>query len=166
VNNQKNCYYKNMHKLTKLVILLIVVTAILLSSWYFLTKSPSKAEEITNFQECVKAGYPVMEIYPEQCRTPDGKTFTKEFSGQPITITGEFLCLPHKNTEGPQTLECAFGIKDDEGNYYALSDSDPEYKNLSGPINKKIKVTGMLKLEDSNKYQSIGTILLEKITQL
>ena len=31
----------------------------------------------SNFDECVQAGYPVMESYPRQCRTPEGKTFTE-----------------------------------------------------------------------------------------
>ncbi|MBD3210577.1 hypothetical protein GF318_04315 [Candidatus Micrarchaeota archaeon] len=35
----------------------------------------NSAENITSFEECVQAGYPVMESYPRQCRTPDGKTF-------------------------------------------------------------------------------------------
>ena len=30
---------------------------------------------VTNYDECVAAGYPVMESYPMQCRTPDGRTF-------------------------------------------------------------------------------------------
>jgi len=34
-------------------------------------------EEINSFEECAAAGYPIMESYPEQCRTPDGQSFTK-----------------------------------------------------------------------------------------
>lgn len=33
---------------------------------------------ISSFEECVAAGYPIMESYPEQCRMPDGKTFTRK----------------------------------------------------------------------------------------
>ena len=33
---------------------------------------------IANFDDCVAAGYPVMESYPEQCMTPDGRTFVNE----------------------------------------------------------------------------------------
>lgn len=33
---------------------------------------------ITNFQECVAAGNPVMESYPEQCRTADGRLFVND----------------------------------------------------------------------------------------
>ena len=33
---------------------------------------------ITNFEECVAAGNPVMESFPRQCATPDGKIFFEE----------------------------------------------------------------------------------------
>src|SRR3989344_8915797 len=33
---------------------------------------------ITNFDECAAAGYPIMESYPEQCMTPDGRNFVNE----------------------------------------------------------------------------------------
>lgn len=36
------------------------------------------------------------------------------------TLSGVQMCLPHKDTSGPQTLECAIGIKTDAGEYYAL----------------------------------------------
>jgi hypothetical protein len=32
---------------------------------------------ITNFQECIDAGYPAMESYPRQCAVPGGDTFTE-----------------------------------------------------------------------------------------
>lgn len=33
---------------------------------------------IVNFEECAAAGYPIMESYPEQCRTPDGRLFVRD----------------------------------------------------------------------------------------
>ncbi len=36
------------------------------------------------------------------------------------TLTGVQVCLPHADTDGPQTLECALGMKTDAGEYYAL----------------------------------------------
>ena len=33
---------------------------------------------ITNFQECVDAGYAIREIYPAQCVTEDGEVFVEE----------------------------------------------------------------------------------------
>jgi hypothetical protein len=43
--------------------------------------NPKKVEpeiQVSNFEECVKAGYPVMESYPRQCSTPSGKFFVEE----------------------------------------------------------------------------------------
>lgn len=37
-----------------------------------------------------------------------------------MTLSGNIVCLPHKDTTGPQTLECAFGLQTEEGTYYAL----------------------------------------------
>jgi len=37
---------------------------------------------ISSFEDCVGAGYPVMEIYPAQCKTPDGKIFIQEADTQ------------------------------------------------------------------------------------
>lgn len=42
-----------------------------------------------------------------------------EIAAYRATLTGEYVCLPHTDT-GPQTDECAFGIKTDAGDYYAL----------------------------------------------
>ena len=33
--------------------------------------------EVNSFYDCIKAGYPVMESYPRQCKTPDGRTFVE-----------------------------------------------------------------------------------------
>jgi len=36
------------------------------------------------------------------------------------TLSGEVVCLPHKDTTGPTTLECAMGMKTEAGEYYVL----------------------------------------------
>ncbi len=38
-----------------------------------------------------------------------------------VTLSGTYECLPHLNTNGPQTEECAFGLKTDDGVYYAVN---------------------------------------------
>jgi hypothetical protein len=35
------------------------------------------------------------------------------------TLQGEVVCLPHVG-DGPHTMECAYGIKTDAGEYYAI----------------------------------------------
>ncbi len=37
---------------------------------------------VNSFEECAEAGYPVMESYPRQCRTDDGKTFTEDIGNE------------------------------------------------------------------------------------
>ncbi len=41
---------------------------------YLVTYKPT----VTNFEECVKAGYLVMESYPAKCQTPTGEQFIQE----------------------------------------------------------------------------------------
>jgi len=46
---------------------------------------------ITNFDECAAAGNPVMESYPRQCRTSDGRLFVEEVP--PMEEPGQGLGL-------------------------------------------------------------------------
>ena len=83
----------------------------------------------------------------------------------PITIEGKMVCLPHRDTEGPQTLECAFGLLDDRDRYFALVDTDPTYKNISGVgMEKRVRVEGSFKLRTGSSYQDVGLIEVSKIT--
>lgn len=52
---------------------------------------------IMTFQECKDAGYPVMESFPEQCATPDGRSFVNDV--EPTATTTEM--------SGMQTNGCA-----------------------------------------------------------
>lgn len=83
---------------------------------------------------------------------------------QDVSLSGEVVCLPHKDTTGPQTDECAFGLRADDGKYYGLSDTTDDYSLVSKlPTGKKVKVTGTFQAMDSQKYQSIGTIYLKTV---
>ncbi len=53
-------------------------------------------------------------IYNQKQRNPSEIT---PYNG---TLSGEYVCLPHKNQNGPQTLECALGMKTNTDEYYAL----------------------------------------------
>jgi len=57
-------------------------------------------------------------IYDEKQANPE--EIAHDFEPYRATLTGEYVCLPHADTEGPQTMECALGIKTDSGEYYAL----------------------------------------------
>jgi hypothetical protein len=45
---------------------------------YIMSPCDAVPTDIASFEECAAAGYPVMESYPRQCRTPDDRTFTEE----------------------------------------------------------------------------------------
>ncbi|MEK7101286.1 MAG: hypothetical protein AAB921_04300, partial [Patescibacteria group bacterium] len=59
------------------------------------------------------------------------------------TLSGTQVCLPHKDTTGPQTLECAIGMKTDGGEYYAL--------DLEAAANTSV-------MEGGKRFTASGTI--------
>ncbi len=66
--------------------IIIVVVGIVLVAWFGFLKSENKnITNILNFEDCEKAGYPVMESSPRQCKTPEGLTFTEELPLPSIT---------------------------------------------------------------------------------
>lgn len=84
-----------------------------------------------------------------------------------IAVRGTMVCLPHRDTSGPQTDECAFGIKDDTGRYFALSDSDPEYQNISGlAMNLRIEISGYFTPRSDSRYQDIGIITVTSVREV
>ncbi len=84
-----------------------------------------------------------------------------------IQVKGTVLCLPHKNTDGPQTMECALGIKDEKGLYYALSDTDSGYKNISSlATNEAVTVTGTLVKGENKTYPTVGTLKVTAVTKI
>jgi len=78
---------------------------------------------INSFKECVSGGYPVLESYPRQCRTPDGRMFVEDIGNElekfdlirinfprpnqtiqsPLIIEGE--------ARGPWFFEASFPVK-------------------------------------------------------
>lgn len=66
-------------KKTLPIILIIFLIVAFGAVWKF-SKKELQQPVITEFEECAKAGYPILETYPEQCRTPDGRSFTKSIN--------------------------------------------------------------------------------------
>ena len=66
------------NKYTSIVILCLVLVflggAVLLQKQY----RGDEKKEVTSFEECMAAGYLVMESYPRQCRTSDGRVFAED----------------------------------------------------------------------------------------
>jgi|SRR3989344_5187759 len=65
---------------TTVVLLIFLLAGIAIASGAFIfSQKQQKSKQINSFEDCAKH-YPVMESYPEQCNTPDGKHFTRELN--------------------------------------------------------------------------------------
>lgn len=87
---------------------MIVIASIILiggaTAAFFLTKkednpknNDSVAAEITSYEQCAAAGNPIQESFPPVCKTPDGKSFTKEVATDETT----------KEVETTPAIKCA-----------------------------------------------------------
>lgn len=170
---------------------LIILIASSIGGYYLYNQQ--KIAQVNSFEDCVAAGYPVMESMPQKCRTPDGRNFTDKIlvpplqpedistssgqlstpdpnatpqpGGEKITIEGEVVCLPGKSQGGAQTMECAYGLKTADGKYYGLS--DPTWKYLMGVgTSSKVKVNGTLRPAPSSKYDTAGNIEIISLTKI
>lgn len=56
---------------------LTIVMVVFVATVAIMAIQKNRGALVFSFEDCVSAGYPVMESYPEQCKTPDGRTFTK-----------------------------------------------------------------------------------------
>lgn len=65
---------------------------------------------ITNFEECVAAGNPVMESYPEQCRAFDGRRFVNERQSAPGPIASSGCAVAGCSGQMCVSLEEADGL--------------------------------------------------------
>lgn len=73
-------YHNHPMRKTILFILILIALAALI---FFLTRNDT-AGQVTNFEECVAAGNPVMESYPRQCRH-EGELFVENISNVPTS---------------------------------------------------------------------------------
>ena len=79
---------------------------------------------------------------------------SSSFSG--VTVKGQSVCLPHRDMDGPQTMECAQGLKTSDGIYYAIQ----------GVVNRDndntVEASGMLvPASGKEKYNITGTIVVK-----
>jgi len=80
-----------------------------------------------------------------------------------VTIEGVIACLPHKNTDGIQTLVCVIGLHATDNKMYGLSFSgDPSALGSAAGNNKKYRVSGTLSpAKDTEIYKTDGTIAVQ-----
>lgn len=77
------CYHANMNERRKKAVKQIVFGVTLLAiagvSYWFGGKNTMP---LSSFSECAEAGNPILESYPRQCKTPDGKAFKEDIGNE------------------------------------------------------------------------------------
>jgi hypothetical protein len=100
-----------------LLITLLAIGAILFSQNRDNTNSnnTNSESEITSYQECIDAGYPSLESYPAQCKTPDGQTFTEDIGNEQAVSSD----IKSENPRPNQTISSPLQIKGEaRGNWF------------------------------------------------
>lgn len=121
------------------------------------------AGEIASYEDCIQAGYPVLESYPARCKTPDGATFTQNIGNEldlldtiivdyprpgqlvesPLVIEGRARGRWFFEASAPVTLLDDNGEVLGESHIQATGDwMSEEFVDFSGEINFDPKGTG------------------------
>lgn len=84
--------------------------------------------------------------------------------GSELTISGEIDCLPHKGS-GERTLECAYGLRSDDGNHYGLEGlSQEDLMTGKVSVGRVVEVRGWFRPAlPSEKYDIAGTIEIDSL---
>ena len=61
--------------LSKIVLITLAILGLAAVVWFGWILPAQRANDVNSFGECVSAGNPVQESYPEVCVTGDGKRF-------------------------------------------------------------------------------------------
>ncbi len=62
--------------LSKIVILLLAIIGLLFIVWFAWIRPDQESANITSFEECKAAGYPIQLSFPPACVAPSGQRFT------------------------------------------------------------------------------------------
>lgn len=90
---------------------------------------------------------------------------------QNATLSGTYTCLPHADTTGPQTEECAFGIHTDEGDYYAVNFGESAEAMQQFQSGAHIKAEGFIVIKEAlssdqwQKYNMKGVFTVTKMLE-
>lgn len=140
-----------------IIITLVVLAAAGVGAYFYMQRTKA----VNSYDECVAAGNTVLTSYPEQCVSPDGKQFTNPKAA--VTLEGVAVCLPHKDTDGPQTLECAVGIKTDDGTYYGISGDTSNKLASEAGSDRRVKISGNIEPSTDTPYNITQLIAVSKI---
>lgn len=165
-----------MKKTAIITILAILSSALLIYGIFFLLSAYSDYNDpganidlstINSYEDCVLAGFQILEIFPEQCQTPDGRTFinsNSEHASEDVLITGTFVCLTSNDLDLARDDACAYGLKSEDGAYYGLRETeDGQVLLWELKPDDKIVVEGVFSPGMDIRYESLGTIEVKNV---
>jgi len=92
---------------------------------YLFVEKPScifrEPSVVSNFDECVAAGYLILESYPRQCKTPDGQSFVEDIGNELEKLDLIKTENPHPN----QAIESPLFIRGEARGYWFFEASFP-----------------------------------------
>lgn len=150
---------------------LVIAAVALALVFVFFFIDDQQNQAVTSFDECVAAGYPILESYPEQCRTPDGKSFTRGIGNELEKTDLVRIAEPRPNTSvsgsvqirgearGPWFFEASFPVKllNDQNEVIASSIATAEGEWMTEEF---VPFTSELSVPESATGK--GTLVLEK----
>ena len=105
----------------------------------------SEIDLITSFEECANAGYPIMESYPRQCRTEDGKNFIEIINDESMSdnsLSTVYVDSKLVDCVGVSMQQCMLIREDPNSDWENFYDQIDGFEFQSGYEYKlKIKVT-------------------------
>lgn len=90
-------------KITTIIILLVAIAASI--SAYFYITTEAKNQNINSFEACKNAGYEILESYPAQCKTSEGKSYTESIGNEVDKIDQIVISSPRPNQKVSFPLE-------------------------------------------------------------
>lgn len=125
-----------MHPISKLVIGFVVIGLLV---YGFLAFDIGRSAEVTDYESCVAAGFPIMESYPEKCADGEGNTYTR-IIGEPaiedmisvaVPTSGATISSPVSVSgiaRGNWYFEASFPVEiiDDRGNLLGIAPAQAE----------------------------------------
>ncbi len=86
-------------------------------------------------------------------------------SAKTVSYTGTIGCRPAKDTDGAIIALCSFGLKTDDGKWYALRDEDGSSDIAGYESTDRVTVTGTLTDAPSDGFKGEGTIEVSDIEE-
>ncbi len=155
------------------IISAVVAFVLMLAFTYFVFTHPQPPRALAPSPDTVSTSTPTEN--PGDVIVPISKPITTKPPVQgiavgepyPITVQGSQVCLPLRDPSGIHTMICAIGIKTTEGKYYALHDTDPEYKNISSFSGEgTFEIKGVMHPKSDPTYISEGMIEVASVKKI